>query len=252
MQFENHFSQRVIEIIFPNGISFDTADDLKILKQQWQNNLKSWHAPYTCIFDLRKININPNLVQDFLKLIQFFQRFHMKKIVGFKEESSNLPNGINFNVYDSYELACQDTNLSTRAGLSRNLENLRERIVIDNDFHAHVMEISFLTNTKLASKEDVQILRSKIKNILRQWHTPYSILINCVNLTFSDEAKQSFSSLTCLLKGFFCKEIIGYSPIENKENYPFPTFRSRHVAAGRLESIGAHSGDVANCSTRKQ
>lgn len=248
IEFENHFSARVIEIIFPEEYYIQSRDQLQYLKTKWQENLKSWHTPYTCVFDLRKFHVDPPFQNDFIKLLKFFEKFHMKKIIGFKNEDSVLPEGIYFEVFPSYEEAVQNTGLARGAGLTRNIESLRERIVIENDFQAHVMEISFISDTVLETKEDIKILKSKIQNILRQWHTPYSVLINCVNLKFSEEAKKDFLHLEKFLKGFFCKEIIGYSPRDQKDTYPFLTYRSRHVAAGKLESIGAISGDAARCS----
>lgn len=248
IEFENHFSARVIEILFPEGCFIRTREHLQFLKTKWQANLKSWHTPYTCVFDLRNFHVDENLNSDFIKLLKFFEKFHMKKIIGFKVENSLLPEGIFFDVFASYDEAIQHTGLAKGAGLTRNVANLRDRIVIENDFHAHVMEISFLTETNFDTKADIQILKSKIQNILRLWHTPYSVLFNCVNLKFSDEAKKSFLPVEKFLKGFFCKEILGYSPCDSKDNYPFFTYRSRHVAAGKLESIGAQAGDSARCS----
>lgn len=247
IDFENHFSARVIEIIFPEGYEIKTRDDLQYLKKKWQENLKSWHAPYTCVFDFRQFHISEDFLEDFTKLIKFFEKFHMKKIIGFKDEHSSLPNELPLEIFANYETAIQHTGLTKGSGLKRNIENLRERIVIDNDFQAHVMEISFLTDTTLTTKADIQILKSKIQNILRMWHTPYNILFNCVNLKFSEEAKLAFVSLEKLLKGFFCKDIIGYSSCDDKNNYPFITYRSRHVAAGKLNHTVAHSGDSARC-----
>jgi len=251
IQFENHFSKRVFEIIFPDGFSIHTKEDLSHLKKSWQNNLKSWHSPYTCVFDLRNFKVSEELQEQLWKLLHFFEKFHMKKIVAFKEKESIIPEGVFFDVYESYEDACQKTNLSRSGGLSRNLDNLRDRIQIENDFHAHVIEVSFLSETELTTADDVQILKSKIKNILRQWHTPYSILFNCLNLKFSAEAKNAFLSAEKYFKGFFCKNIIGYSPREEKTKYPFVTYRSRHLAAGSLEGEGAQSGSEANCRSRK-
>lgn len=248
IEFENHFGVRVIEIVFPEEYNIQSREQLQYLKTKWQENLKSWHTPYTCIFDLRNFHVDANFSNEFIKLLKFFEKFHMKKIIGFKNENSILPEGIYFDVFPTYETAIQQTGLSRGAGLSRNIANLRERIVIENDFHAHVMEISFLSETVLETKEDIQILKSKIQNILRQWHTPYSVLVNCVNLKFSEEAKKQFLSVEKFLKGFFCKDVLGYSPCDSKENYPFLTYRSRHVAAGKLESVGALAGDAARCS----
>lgn len=115
----------------------------------------------------------------------------MKKILGFSEspvESGAWP----FEVVVGYEAALKQTGLGREGGLTRNLDDLRSRIAIDNDFNAHVMEISFLAPTHFDTASDVAMLKSKVTNILRQWHSPYSVLINCVNMTMSAEAFTAF------------------------------------------------------------
>jgi len=47
------------------------------------------------------------------------------------------------------------------------------------------------------------------------------------------------------------KSIMGINPLEAKENYPFPVYRSRHRAVAQLEKGGVTSGDDANCQSRK-
>ncbi len=248
--FENHFALRVVEIFFPEGFSITSEQDIAYLKEEWTKNLKSWHSPYTCLFDLRKFTVADELKDSFLRTIKFFSNFFMRKIIGFCEEGDAYPE-LNFPVTVGYEKAAIEAGLAKGSGLKRDLENLRSRIQIDNDFNAHVMEIQFLAETELISKEDIHTLRDKVKNILRQWHTPYSILLNCVNCSFSPEAAQEFLKVEKFLKSFFCKEIIGYAPKMAKETYPFKVYRSRHLAAAELENNGLQSGSVANCSTRK-
>jgi hypothetical protein len=205
-------------------------------------------------------------------MIKFFENFFMRKIVGFCDENSSFGEILSsrglmplssrgltagsietfpFEVIVGYENAIATTGLSKQGRLTRNLDDLRSRISIDNDFNAHVMEINFLSDTHFETKEDVDILKSKLKNILRMWHSPYSILINCVNCTFSEQAKIEFASLERFLKGFFCKKILGYAPKADKQTYPFDMVRSRHLAAAQLENEGLQSGAVANCSTKK-
>ena len=250
VQFENHMSARVVEVHFPDGLSVTNKADLAALKAAWAENLKKWHSPYTCLFDCRKMEVAPELRADFEKLVAFFKNFFMKTILGFCNEGV-LPEWCPFEVVPGYDAAVARTGLGRGAGLTRDLSDLRSRIQIDNDFNAHVMEISFLAETHLESVADIQTLRSKIQNILKMWHSPYSILINCVNLTFDDAAKQEFVRFEKFVKSFFCKEIIGYAPRGEKTTYPFTTFRSRHLAAAELEHSGIQSGSVANCSTRK-
>jgi hypothetical protein len=251
VEFENHFSVRVIEIFFPEGLVIENKAHLLDLKSKWTANLKSWHSPYTCLIDMRRVKISAEMLPEFERLLQFFQNFFMRKMIGFCDDPALVP-PVSFEVIQGYEAAVQKTGLSRGAGLNRNLDDLRSRIQIDNDFNGHVMEIQFLAETHLATKDDIEILKSKLKNILRQWHSPYSIMVNCVNCTFSLEAKEAFVKLESFLKAFFCKSIIGFAPRGEKSSYPFQTFRSRHLAAASLKQSELQSGAVANCQTRGQ
>jgi hypothetical protein len=183
-------------------------------------------------------------------LISFFKNFFMKTIIGFCNEGST-PEWCPFDVIAGYDNAVAKTGLSRGVGLTRDLSDLRSRIQIDNDFNAHVMEISFLADTHLENANDVRTLRSKVQNILKMWHSPYSILFNCINFTIAPEAHDEFVRFEKFVKSFFCKTIIGYAPRADKSTYPFLTFRSRHLAAAELQHSGIQSGSVANCSTRK-
>lgn len=249
IRIESHFAARVVEIFFDQGFYIKSAEDLAVLKAAWMAELKKWHSPYTCLFDVRNFKIDPEFLVSFEKMIKFFGQFYMKKIIGFSDILENVT-GLPFEVVKGYEAASGQTGLGRDGGLKRNLDDLRSRIVIENDFNAHVMEISFLAATHLDTIADVETIKSKVKNILRQWHSPYSVLVNCVNLTLSDEAFKAFAGFERFLKSFFCKQMIGYAPKENKEKYPFKTFRARHMAAAELEHSGLVSGEVANCSTK--
>ena len=250
LTFENHLSARVVEIHFPDGLNISSPDELSQLKSAWTDNLKKWHSPYTCLFDCRAFFVEPSLRKDFERMIHFFKNFFMKKILGFCNEGHS-PEWCPFEVVEGYDNAVGRTGLARGAGLTRQLDDLRSRIQIDNDFNAHVMDIGFLAETELTSAADIQTLKSKIQNILKMWHSPYSILFNCSNVTFSADAQQEFQRLEKFLRSFFCKSIIGYAPRADKSNYPFQTFRSRHLAAAELEHSGIQSGATANCSTRK-
>lgn len=243
-------SARVVEILFPDGLVISSKDELLLLKSAWSENLKKWHSPYTCLFDCRKFEIAADLRPEFERMVNFFKNFFMKSVIGFYE-SDTPPEWVPFEIVQGYEAAVARTGLAKGAGLKRDLTDLRSRIQIDNDFNAHVMEVSFLADTHIETPADLQILKSKIQNILKMWHSPYSILFNCVNLTFSETAAQNFSHFEKFVKSFFCKNIIGYAPRADKGSYPFRTFRSRHLAAADLEHSGIQSGAVANCSTRK-
>lgn len=249
IKFENHLKERVMEIQFPLGFSVTSALDINEIKQAWTQNLKRWHSPYTVVFDARDFVVSPEMKAEFEKLVTFFSKFFMRKIIGFANEArSDLP----FETFPSYDEAIKTTGLSRGAGLTRDLTDLRSRIQVDNDFNAHVMDITFLAETTFETKEDIEILRSKLQNMLMLWHSPYSVVFNCLNLHFSEEARLLFvPRIEKFLKSFFCKKVIGYAPVDAKETYPFETFRARHQAAAHLENSGLQSGAEANCSTRK-
>lgn len=248
IEFENHFALKVVVIYFPNGYHIANETDLTELKNAWTKNLKSWHSPYTCLFDLRNFYIDKDFEPQFNKLILFFKNFFMRKIIGFYDEKSNKVE-VNFETVLGYEQAAAQTGLART--FDRKATDLRSKIQFDNDFNAHVMEISFISDTDFITKEDIEVLKAKLQNNLMLWHSPYSVIINCINCTFSEEAKNEFTKIEKFLRAFFCKKIIGYSPKEQKEAYPFLTYRSRHLAAGSLENNGLEAGDKANCSTRK-
>jgi len=250
VEFENHFSARVVVIVFPIGYKVNSEQDLLEIKNAWTKNLKSWHSPYTCLFDLRNFKLNPELETSFDKLILFFKNFFMRKIIGFYDEKSDKIN-VKFETVIGIDTASAQTGLARGKGFEKNISDLRSKIQIDNDFNAHVMEINFLAETEFLKASDIAILKSKLQNILMLWHTPYSVMVNCVNCTFSEEAKIEFLKVEHFLKGFFCKTIVGYAPKGEKDSYPFPVVRSRHLAAASLENSGLESGEIANCTTRK-
>ncbi|WP_186647577.1 hypothetical protein [Fluviispira vulneris] len=250
IEFENHFSARVLEIFFPEGYHIHSEEDISNLKNAWVANLKSWHSPYTCLFDLRDFHISQEQIPAFENMLKFFKNFFMRKIIGFYDDESKKPN-LKIEIIFSYDEAIKHTGLARGRGVQKIKGDLRSAIQIDNDFNAHVMEINFAENVDFISAADVQILKAKLQNILMMWHTPYSVMFNCVNCTFSQEAYREFTKVERFLRGFFCKSIIGYAPKAEKESYPFITFRSRHLAAASLENSGIESGEVANCSTRK-
>ncbi|MBX9703618.1 MAG: hypothetical protein K2X39_05650 [Silvanigrellaceae bacterium] len=250
IEFENHFLEKVIEVRFPHGYRIDSLKALENLKTLWIANLKSWHTPYTCLFDLNDFYIDEKYTKDFEAMVVFFKNFFMKKIIGFYETELKSPVG--FTCIQGYEKAIENTGLSrTKQQGDKKITDFRSLIQIENDFNSHAVEISFRDDTNFSSKEEVDILLSKLKNNLMQWHTPYNVLINCFHCSFSPVAQQEFLKIEKFLKSFFCKKIIGYNPKKEKSSYPFPVFRSKHAAALELEHSGLVSGEIANCASKK-
>lgn len=254
IRFENHLSKRVIEIFFDEGFDIVSREDLDDLKNQWMANLKKWHSPYTCVLDCRRLKIDPSMQADFARLIDFFKKFFMKKIVGFSDGTAGAadPSEYPFPVHRDYAAAIAETGLGREGGLGRDLTRLRDRIQIDSDFSAHVIEVSFLAPTAFETSDDVRTLREKIQNTLMQWHTPYSLVFNVENCRFNAEAKAAFAALERFVSGFFCQAIVGYGVSAEPEGFPFKVFRARHKAVGTLSHQGLQTGDSANCGSRRR
>lgn len=250
ISFENHFNLKVIEISFHSNFHIKSSNEILKLKKMWRENLQMWHSPYSCIIDVTNIYLDEALKSEFDAMIRFFKSFFMKKLFGYCTTGQKMDSYFSFVVFDSYAEARESVGLN-RDFRKKSKSGLRDEITIENDFNEHVMEISFDSPVIFQTKEDVESLRSKVKNMLRMWHTPYSVLINCQNCRISPDILKEFIALESFLKGFFCKRIIGYAPCESKEHYPFQTHRSRHLAVKELTHSGLSSGSKANCSTRK-
>ena len=113
------------------------------------------------------------------------------------------------------------------------------------------MELSFDRDEVVDERSKILALKSKITNNLMQWHSSWSLLIDCTHIEFSPDLSEDVDSMFKFFKGFFMKEVIGYSPKNKDLDYPFKVYRSRHSAAGRLEHEGNFSGEDANCQSRK-
>jgi hypothetical protein len=72
-------------------------------------------------------------------------------------------------------------------------------------------------------------------------------------MRFSDDLTSDWNKLESYFRGFFMKAVIGYSPqLENRQFYPFQTFRSRHAAVAKLESEGLFMGNDAQCKSKSK
>jgi hypothetical protein len=114
-----------------------------------------------------------------------------------------------------------------------------------------VVELSFSADAVIDTKEKLQTLRSKLTNNLMQWHSAWSLLIDCTHLEIAAELHADWELMLKFFRGFFLKEVLGYSPKSKELTYPFQVYRARHNAAGRLEGEGLFSGEDADCKSRK-
>ncbi|SMF46495.1 hypothetical protein [Pseudobacteriovorax antillogorgiicola] len=251
--FEHHYQQKYLEISFEEPLTIRSSDDIMELRQQWLAGLSSWHSPYKAIINGEGIRVDPDSnhqeIQDALeRMAKLLSGFFLKKAVIYglpNDDQALFPFEPAADKDEAYKLAgVRDTGPKVAT-------DFRSAITLQNHFKQHVMELSFEAPVHIDSKDKVMALRSKITNNLMQWHSAWNLLIDCSKLEFSQDMEEEFNSMIRFFKGFFLKEILGYTPKEKGLFYPFKVYRSRHAAAGRLESEGHFSGEDANCQSRK-
>ncbi len=251
VQFEHDYQHKLMSQSFPEPTHLATKADVQAWRSAWMGALSSWHSPYKVLVDCRNLEIGdaPEVRQALDLMVKFFHGFFLRKIVGFGGAVDRGYDQLPFPVLGSAEDAALD--LGVRTPKDRAPSDFRSTIQLQNHFQQHVIELNFSEPVVLVTKEQLQILRSKLMNNLMQWHSKWSLIIDCTNLEVAPEASADLAKLLTVLKGFFMKKAIGYSPKGIKESYPFEVFRARHRAAAALEAEGAFSGDAADCKSRK-
>ena len=252
--FENNFQRKVMAITFPEPAVIASDKDVMEFRNQWMAALKSWHSPYKAIFDLSNLTVvsgtpdEPKVREALVRLFKFLEGFFLRKVVGFGFDPAKghglLP----------IEFAASEDEAREKVGLREALVraapgDFRSTIHLQNHFRQHTVELNFASPVLMESKDQVEILKSKLMNNLMQWHSKWNLLVDCANLEVSPGVLEVLSDLEKPLRGFFMKEWIGYSPKGDAAQYPFKTFRSRHNAVAKLEAEGLFSGDSAQCKT---
>ncbi|MBC7659606.1 MAG: hypothetical protein H7249_07845 [Chitinophagaceae bacterium] len=253
IKFEHDYQNKIMTQAFVETVVLKTDADVQAWRQLWMDALKSWHSPYKSVIDGRNLTVDSSADKDAIKaafgrLEKLMSGFFLKKAVIFGVDPE-LAAVIPFDSFADEDAALEAAGVRTR--VAREPGDFRSSIQFQNHFRQHVVEMSFAADAVIDSKEKMQILRSKLTNNLMQWHSAWSLLIDCSQLEIKDECFAEFESMVKFLSGFFLKEVYGYQPKAKDLAYPFKTYRARHNAAGRLESEGLFSGEDANCKTRK-
>lgn len=254
IDFENHIKEKIMEIKFKENSTIESKDALLLLKSKWRGNLKFWHAPYTCLFDIGGLVVNTNIIDEFKNLLEFFKNFHMRKLILYYDNPQTelflkLKDVQFIEFVQGYDNALKKTRLFKDYKNSQDDVSLKSKIKLENDFQGHVIELSFSHDAIFSLDSEMDVLFKKIKLNLLLWHSPYSLVIDCQNLTIEEACFQGFERLEKFIRTFYCKKIVGYSPKRDK-TYPFKVFRSRHLALSHIEGEGLLKGDVANCQSR--
>jgi len=252
--FENDFQKKIMSQAFAEGSRIETRKDVLAWRAAWTGALKSWHSPYKLIIDLSNmtaISSDPD-VQDQLRImVKFFEGLFLRKAAGYGLPES-IGTGTTLLPFPTFATEADAlAELGVREGVQKSAPgDFRSAIQIQNHFQQHVVEVNFSGEVALDSKDKVETLKSKLTNNLMQWHSRWSLLIDCTNLTVDPAVHPDFSRAERTLRGFFLKTAIGYSPKGAKETYPFPVYRARHAAVAQLEAEGKFSGDDAQCRSK--
>lgn len=250
--FDNDYQKRVMRMRFDAPTRIDTVNDVRKWRQLWTNGLKSWHSPYKALIDCSQLSIHdtPEIREELARMEKFLTGFFLKSAVGFGYEEGKGLEALFFKTHVAEEDAAEEVGLG-RTRAPREPGDFRSSVVLTNYFQQHVMEMAFAVPVVIDSAAQWDVIRSKIINNLSQWHSKWSLLIDCANLEIHGDFTADFQKLERYLRGFFMKKVLAYSPKGPKETYPFEVYRSRHNAVARLESEGDFSGDEADCLSRK-
>ena len=255
--FEHHYQQKYLEIRLEAEAVIESASAVLELRQEWMNGLTSWHSPYKAIFDCSLLKICPSaenaeeVKQSFVRMKKLLEGFFLKKAVCFGISESDGAELLPFDVFDSQEKASAHLGIRT-AKKAPGSENFRDTIQFQNHFRQHVVELSFTNPVKIEDKAQIAALKSKLTNNLMQWHSSWSLLVDCSHLYVDPALQEQVERMLAFFKGFFMKKVIGYAPQSKDYVYPFTTYRSRHKAAAQLEAEGLFSGAEADCQSRKK
>lgn len=251
VQIENDFQQKIMTQGFASPTVLATPADVQAWRSTWMSGLSSWHSPYKVLIDCSQLTVgdDPAVAKALDVMVRFFNGFFLRKIVGYGLTPGRGHEHLPFPVHATVEEAAVD--LGIRQPKERVATDFRSTIQLQNHFQQHTIELNFAQPVVIETKEQVETLKSKLMNNLMQWHSKWSLIVDCANLEVAPDALPHMTKMLAVLKGFFMKQAIGYSPRGAKESYPFPVFRARHRAAAELEGEGNFSGDDANCRSRK-
>ncbi len=250
IKFEPNYQLKYMTQTFVEPVRLSTAADVQKWRSEWMKALSSWHSPYKALIDCTNLEVDdtPEVVKAIEIMVKFFNGFFLRKVVGFSLNVAKLKH-LPFEMFENIEDA--SIGLGIRTPKAAVPGDFRSTIQFQNHFQQHVIELNFAEPVIINSSEQVTILKSKIMNTLMQWHSKWSLMIDCTNLEIDPVVHPDLQRMFKVLGGLFMKTVIGYSPKGVKETYPFQVYRARHKAAAELEHEGSFSGDAADCKSKK-
>lgn len=251
LQIENDFQQKIMNQAFEAPVTVASDKDVQAWRSSWMEGLKSWHSPYKLMVDASNLTVadDEETKKALDRMVKFFKGFFLRDVVGFGRKPGQGHEFLPFEVKDKEEDAAEAIGIRVR--VARAATDFRSTIQFQNHFQQHVIELNFSEPVRLTTKDQIAQIRGKLTNILMQWHSKWSLLVDCTNLEVDAAVRADLERMLTVMKGFFMKQVIGYSPKGPKEQYPFEVYRARHKAAAVLEGEGNFSGDEADCKSRK-
>lgn len=254
ISFEHDYQQKILSMRFVEPTVLGSDADVMSWRQTWLNALKSWHSPYKAMIDASQLQLGLEadkaaIKAAIIRMEKVLSGFFLKKAViwGIDKEFAEL---MPFDFAETEDAAWETIGLRKARGPIEPMD-FRSSIQLQNHFRQHVVELSFSADAVLDSKEKLQALRSKLTNNLMHWHSAWSLLIDCTHLEVQADLHADWELMVKFFRGFFLKEVLGYTPKSKDLSYPFQVYRARHNAAGRLEAEGLFSGEDADCKSRK-
>jgi len=254
LRFEHDFQQKIMQQHFEEPFTLDSAAAVQKWRSAWMQELKSWHSPYKLIVDCTNLTFvaAAETTDAMSRMLRFFEGLFLKSVVGFGFNADQGHDKLGFKVVQSFEEAQREAGVRGLRSATAPAD-FRDSIQFQNHFAQHVIEMSFSDDAVIDSKDKIAAIKSKLTNNLMQWHSKWSLLIDCSRLSFNPEFNGEWTKLETYFRGFFMKVVVGYSPApEARENYPFRTFRARHAAVAQLESEGHFMGNDAHCRTKSK
>ncbi|MEY4631762.1 MAG: hypothetical protein RIQ81_1882 [Pseudomonadota bacterium] len=254
VNFDNNFQRKVMVVSFEEPVTINSSRDVMELRAQWMAALKSWHSPYKALVDLQNLSVSPaageeeKVKESLSRMLKFLEGLFLRKAVAFGYDGSAGHDLLPFEFASSEEEARERVGL--REAIARGAPgDFRSSIQFQNHFRQHTVEVAFAVPVIVSTAAEVEVLKSKLVNNLMQWHSKWNLLLDCANLEVAPEAREAFGRIEKVLRGFFMKEWVGYSPRGDAAQYPFKVFRARHNAVAQLEAEGLFSGDSAQCKS---
>jgi hypothetical protein len=252
LRFEHDFQQKIMQQTFEEPFVIDSPQAVQQWRSAWMQELKSWHSPYKLIIDCTNLSVTDSQeINDALsRMLRFFEGLFLKSVVGFGFNLTKGHDKLGFRMVSSFEEAQKEAGVRGLRSATAPAD-FRDSIQFQNHFAQHVIEMSFSDDALIDSKDKINAIKSKLTNNLMQWHSKWSLLIDCTRIRFDLNMAKDWEKLDSYFKGFFMKTIVGYSPQDHtRENYPFRTYRARHAAVAQLESEGHFMGNEAQCRTK--